>query len=455
MNAIKGQKIIGCLWAAILAGAFGMWAMQAGYCGLAMLAAGVSCCLFLLCALGWSSALDGGLKEWPSPDAALGKRSLRWSRRHPWAAIALGVLGLRLALYVLAYWVDLGVNGYSGGLWDGLARLWLRTDSPSYLGIAENWYVTTGDARFHIVFFPLYPLCIRVVNWLLGNTFAAAMAVSNLFAVGSGILLYELAALDLPRRDALYTTALAMVFPGAMFLGAPMTESLFLFLCLGCVLLGRKGRFLLAALAAALAGFTRSVGVLLAVYLGVEMLVSLVRRPEKRLARVFGYLGCLLVACLGTLAYLGVNAAVTGDPFTFLTYQKEHWSQSLSLFFNTAAYQTEYLLNSLAAGETRMAWGLYIPNLVCGFGALGIMVPGVKKLRPGDGAFFLAYYGVAMGCTWLLSAPRYLAVCYPLALGLGALAQGKANWLRWSLLGCMFLLQVGYTCLYILGFPVY
>lgn len=60
-----------------------------------------------------------------------------------------------------------------------------------------------------------------------------------------------------------------------------------------------------------------------------------------------------------------------------------------------------------------------------------------------------------MGCTWLLSAPRYLAVCYPLALGLGALAQGKANWLRWSLLGCMFLLQVGYTCLYILGFPVY
>lgn len=44
-----------------------------------------------------------------------------------------------------------------------------------------------------------------------------------------------------------------------------------------------------------------------------------------------------------------------------------------------------------------MVWGLYIPNLVCGFGALGIMVPGIKKLRPGDGAFFLAYYGVAMG----------------------------------------------------------
>ena len=44
---------------------------------------------------------------------------------------------------------------------------------------------------------------------------------------------------------------------------------------------------------------------------------------------------------------------------------------------------------------------------------------------------------------------------HAVALGLGALAQGKANWLRWSLLGCMFLLQVGYTCLYILGFPVY
>lgn len=172
-----------------------------------------------------------------------------------------------------------------------------------------------------------------------------------------------------------------------MFLGAPMTESLFLFLCLGCVLLGRKGRFLLAALAAALAGFTGRWGCCWRYIWGWKCWFPWCAGRKSGWHRVFGYLGCLLAACLGTLAYLGVNAAVTGDPFTFLTYQKEHWSQSLSLFFNTAAYQTEYLLNSLAAGETRMAWGLYIPNLVCGFGPWGSWSPASRSCGLGTGPF--------------------------------------------------------------------
>ena len=455
MNA---QKIIAGLLTLLLVAVFGLWAFQASYTGVAMLAAGLSCGLFLFCLLRYIPAFAVGMVAADSdPNAGLGLRSLRPSRRHPWLKIALGVLCLRLFFYILAYGVDMAVNGYSGGILNGLSRLWLRTDSPSYLGIAENWYVTEGDPRFHIVFFPLYPLLIRAFSYVTGgNYFAAAMVVSNLCAMGSGILLYELAALDFNRRDSLYITALMLVFPGAIFLGAPMTESLFLLLSLGAVYCGRKGRFFPAALLTALAGFTRSVGILLALVLAVEMLLRLLRGDEKPRPILFlKYGACLLTACLGTAAYLLVNYLVTGDAFTFLTYQREHWSQSLGLFFNTAAYQTEYLLQSLLERDMTMVLGLYLPNLLCGFGALALMVPAIGRLRLSYGAYFLAYFLVAMGCTWLLSAPRYLAVCFPLALGLGALLRDARPLLRLGVLLALFLSACAYCCLYILGYPVY
>lgn len=454
---MKAQKTIMALLGLLLLAAFGSWALNASYYGLSMLAAGLCCALFLLAALGLVPAFAASFAaQDQSPDSLLGRRSLRFARRHPWAQIALAVLALRLFLYILAYVADLRVNGYGGGLADGLARLWLRTDSPSYLGIAQNWYVTEGDPRFHIVFFPLYPLCIRALSYLTGgNLFAAALAVSNLCAMGGGILLYELATLDLPRREALYLTLLGMLLPGAMFLGAPMTESLFLLLSLACAYCARRQRFWLAGLFAALAGFTRSVGVLLAALMAFEMLTALMRDGNWQAGRILRYLGCLLLACLGTLAYLLVNYQVTGSAFTFLTYQREHWSQSLGFFFNTAAYQTENLLAALAAGEARNAFGLFLPNLLCSFGALGIMLPAVRKVRPSYGAYFLLYFAVAIGCTWLLSAPRYLAVCFPLAFGLQALLQDAPKWARWAVPSLLFLSLCAYTCLYILGYPVY
>ena len=40
-------------------------------------------------------------------------------------------------------------------------------------------------------------------------------------------------------------------------------------------------------------------------------------------------------------------------------------------------------------------------------------------------AYFIAYYAVTMGATWLLSAPRYLTAAFPLALSLAALTERK------------------------------
>ena len=83
------------------------------------------------------------------------------------------------------------------------------------------------------------------------------------------------------------------------------------------------------------------------------------------------------------------------------------------------------------------------------------MTPSIGRLRPSYGAYFLVYFAVAMGCSWLLSGPRYLAVCFPLAFALQTLLRGAPRFLRWGVPLALFLGMCLYTCLYILGYPVY
>mgnify|MGYP006918769833 CR=1 FL=1 len=127
--------------------------------------------------------------------------------------------------------------------------------------------------------------------------------------------------------------------------------------------------------------------------------------------------GALLVP-LGFAAYCYINWRVSGNPFQFLIYQREHWNQRTGLFFSTAAYQTDYFLRSLTSGDWRDALGLWLPNLIACFAALGLLAAAAPKLRASQTAWFLAYYIVAVGATWLLSAPRYLLVLLPVPLAL-------------------------------------
>ena len=138
---------------------------------------------------------------------------------------------------------------------------------------------------------------------------------------------------------------------------------------------------------------------------------------QRRRADARQVVGALLVP-LGFAAYCYINWRVAGNPFQFLIYQREHWNQRTGLFFSTAAYQTDYFLRSLTTGGWRDALGLWLPNLIACFAALGLLAAAAPKLRASQTAWFLAYYIVAVGATWLLSAPRYLLVLLPVPLAL-------------------------------------
>ena len=425
MLYMKNIKIFKTALLALFALLFVLWAITADYSGAAFFAAALSCLLFGVVLWGLIARCETVLGI-PDVSVQYGPRESAFHIRHPWAKIALYTLLLHALLYALGYAFDLALNGYSGGIFDTLRTLWLRTDSPSYLGIAENWYVTEGDPRFHIVFFPLYPIFIKIFSLFTGSTFAAAMTVSTLCSVGCSIMAYELAALDMHRKRALYLALVLSLLPGNIFLAAPMTEALFLLLSLCCIFFARKRQYLLAGAVGALAAFTRSAGLLLALPIFIEALQEYIEKGRTLSKKdIFIRLGGAAMVVLGTIGYLLINLFVTGNAFTFMVYQQEHWSQSLGAFWNTAAYQTEYLLSAAARGDTALAYTLELPNLLCSFGSLALMAASAKKLRPSYTAYFLIYFAFSIGTSWLLSAPRYLGVCFPLAFAVEELTKNS------------------------------
>jgi Gpi18-like mannosyltransferase len=286
----------------------------------------------------------------------------------------------------------------------------------------------------------------------------AGFAVANLCTVAAALFAYELALLDMKRKDALRVVKYIFILPSAFFFFIPMTEALFLLLSLMCLYYVRKKRWLLGCLCAALAGFTRSPGILLAVPVAVEFARDLTagyrvleRRAFKK--RVITALGCLASVSLGLLGYLYVNYSVTGNAFQFSIYQKEHWSQQFYLFFDTVRYQMEYAVNTLKDGDSRSFLGLWLPNLSFIFLVLVMMLLSAKKLNPAYMAYFIVYFVYVVGPTWLLSAPRYFAVAFPLAFAATLLTRDR--WKDGALTAIYIAGSLLYLAVFVAGYPVY
>lgn len=366
------------------------------------------------------------------------------------------LLGFGVAVTLFQFLLVYLLSGTESRFLDSFPELYYRSDVAHYMGIARDWYVTEGDERLRLVFLPLYSLAVRALTWN-GDYFWGSFAASQLFSLLCLPAAYELFRLDLDRREAMTSARILFLLPGAAFLRVPMSEGLFLLLTVLAVHAVRMRRFLLSCLLAALSAFTRSLGALLLGLVFAEMLYAFGetwRVDRQRACRAIPkYIVCLLLGCSGTIAYLVINWRVSGDPFTFLVYQRENWTQELGLFFNTAAYQTDYALYYYSAGDMESVLSLSIPNLLCCFGALGLLAADRKNMRVSYLLWSLVYFAVAVGATWLLSGPRYLAMLFPLAPALLRLCKSRAE--RLSAEAFLLFTQMVYLLMLALDMSVY
>ncbi len=326
----------------------------------------------------------------------------------------------RMLILVIAD-VGFGIEGKTTHLYDYRKFIFTQWDAPHYIGIAENGYVNEGDARLHIVFYPLFPVLIRLLNGITGDSLISSAIISNTCMIAGGIFLYLICSDTYGKKTARTAVILFMFSMGSVFYSIPYTESLFFLLTVSCVYFARKRRFCLALFLGAMCSLTRLPGAITAVCVFFEMIRSrlgYIRRigeDETRIKRaikvsVSAFSKCLFILT-GFIVYLVINKAVTGDAFKFLEYQKNHWGQEAGNLYKTAEYSIRYLFYPF---EKWYQFGVYLPQCAAILLAVLILFFAKKDAHPGDLAYAVVYVFVTLSPTMLISGPRYLSAMYPL-----------------------------------------
>jgi Mannosyltransferase (PIG-V) len=244
--------------------------------------------------------------------------------------IVVASIGFRIVSAFLAMCVNIvfpldhplpnqsSVWGNPSPFWDAFAR----HDSGWYFDIARNGYDATNavlGGRSNIAFAPVYPMLMRYVGRLFGrapgDVYLGGIVVSWVCFSLAMVVLYRLASLDLPRRQAQRAVLLTAIFPFSFFFGAVYTESTFLLFALLAFYGFRTGRWALGGLAGAIAGATRVTGILM--WPALAWIAWQTARPVSR-DRAGAAVG-LIVATLGFAGYCAYIYDLTGQPLLWAT----------------------------------------------------------------------------------------------------------------------------------------
>ncbi|MDO4543732.1 MAG: glycosyltransferase family 39 protein [Clostridia bacterium] len=373
-----------------------------------------------------------------SPVSVVGREGLRSNRRSGVREILVlltAIFVFRVLMIILCYYIYYRQNGYACTFFSAQRMFGSQLDARHYMAIAEHGYVTStaNGANLTLVFLPLYSYLTKIAAAFSGNYVRAGFFVNHIAAIMGCLMLYLLVKIDFDRKTARRAVKYFCILPAACLLYANMSDSLFFALSVTSLYFMRKRRFPLAALAAGFACYTRLIGVTLLVPLIMEYAKMLSdARIDPKIHEKHYYLktaltGCsILIVPLFVGIYLLQNYLLWGNWFQFLVYQKENWYQTFSWFFQTAGYQTDYLIGGIVSGTTSTVLGTWIPNLVYIFASVSVLLLSCKRMRASYVAYFGAYFLMAVSVSWLLSAPRYLTCCFPLILGLALLTRRKA-----------------------------
>ena len=165
--------------------------------------------------------------------------------------------------------------------------IWQRFDTLWYLHIAAQGY----DRPAAVTFYPVYPLLIRVVSFVI-SPIAAALLISTVSAFFLFWGFCRLASLDLDPSSVFRGVLLYAVWPASFIFFAGYADGLAVALIFWAIYFGRKQQWRAAAVCGGTAGLVRAVGAVAFVTLAVLAI-------QSRRARSWP----VLLSAVGALAY--------------------------------------------------------------------------------------------------------------------------------------------------------
>ena len=305
-----------------------------------------------------------------------------------------------------------------------------KWDSFWYLGIAADGYEFRGyDKLSNIVFFPVYPLLIRLLTPALASDsvlITAGWLMSLVFLFLALWYLVKLVREFHKNLDPYLPIILLLIFPTAFFLNTVYTESIFLFFSIATFYYALKKDFTHAAVFGLLASLTRITGVLLL----IPVLYEYYKLYGFKLNRKF--LPLLLIPA-GLLSFFAFHFFKFGDALLFFKIQSR-WGRSFAINWDH--------LNLTGHPGTV---NLVLDGLFTIFAVLATFLV-FKKLRASYGLYMLATIGVALSTGTMMSIGRYVLVLFPIYI-LGAAIKNEYVRYAWILISA--LLFALYTILFV------
>lgn len=332
--------------------------------------------------------------------------------------LLLATLATKIAVVVIGFialWI-------ASGSMPGLLQPWDRWDAPHYTDIAVYGYMANdpgnlvhpgyqqvypGDLDLYIVFFPLFPWLVAVVNAAIDAPVVAAFIVATVASFFVAPMLYRLVAADMGRQIGRLSALFLLIFPTAYFLHIGYTESLFLALAFGAMWLARTGRWWGAGIAGGLAALTRANGLVLIPTLAVEAWLQ-----WREDGRVRPSWAAIAGVAIGFGVYLAVNARVYGDPFAFAEIQRSHWFKDLSPPWEGIGGMLAWASQPDPDNAFMLGW---MELLFTGLGLVATVAT-LVWLRPTWGVWMAGNWLLIVSTGFVMSVPRYSLVLFGLVV---------------------------------------
>ena len=366
------------------------------------------------------------------------ERIAAWSGAPAIRAAASAVISTRAVMLLVGY-LAVFMFGFANGraplrhFNNELLNLPVRWDAGWYLQIVTDGYrYAPGDptVQQNIVFFPAYPMLMRVVGRLLGGDMTGYVAAGMIISIGSffGALVYLYAfARDRYGDDVANGTIwLVAAYPFAIFFGALYTESLFLLGTAGAFYHFTTKQFGRAACWGVLVGLTRVNGALLALPLALlaissstsqslssgkespDLLISRSDSDRRTRARA---LAAAASPVIGLVLYALFIWRLTGEPFAFATSHLA-WGRTYQGLGSLVAHQYSILANAGLSGYVGTP-GYDVLNAIGAVFAVATVWPVTRRLGPAFGLFMVINILPALASGGLLSAGRFSSVLFP------------------------------------------
>lgn len=217
-----------------------------------------------------------------------------------WGAILVLTVGAQddVGNVIRAAWPPAGPVG--AWLEKVLLTPWFHYDAHFYVDIAVHGYAQPGTAGFY----PVTSLLLRAATFLVHPPMTAAMLLNLLLQLALLVVMYRFIQEEFSASTARWSVLGLLTFPLAFLLAVPYSETTFMLASVVALWAGSRRRWLVAAIAAALAAGTRQPGLFLLPALGLEWLIWAIRE-RRLLAWASGlFLGLIPVLPLSFTFYL-------------------------------------------------------------------------------------------------------------------------------------------------------